>query len=123
MEEITEIGKDAQNYIELKKDLFKLKLLKKITRSGSYMLSSIVIMITILFALLLVSFAFSFWYGKYYGNIHEAFLICAVFYVIVAVFVYVFRKQLFSNHLIKNLSGVVFSDEMDHKDGLLTDKE
>ena len=115
-ENLTELNTIIKSYIEAKFDLWKVLLLEKVTKIGTYFITVISILITFLFTLLFLTFAFSFWFGNTYGNITAGFLISAGFFLILALVIYRLRKPLFSNNIIKNIGSIIFSeDEKDKK--------
>jgi hypothetical protein len=110
-ENFTELYDSVKDYVEARLILFKLKSTERITKVGTYFFSSFVILSVLLFALLFLSFAFSFWYGKEYGDIAGGFLISAGFYILLAIIIYLLRRQIFSNHIVKNVSSIIFAEE------------
>ena len=108
---LSELNIIIKSYLEARLNLLKVILLEKVTKIGTYFFTSFFVMVTFLFTLLFLAFAFSFWYGNTYGRISEGFLISAGFFLIVAVLLYVLRKPLFSNNIIKNISSIIFSEE------------
>lgn len=111
----TELYDSVKDYVEARITLFKLRLTEKITRTFTYFISTAVIVTVLLFALLFLSFAFSFWYGKYNGNIAEGFLISAGFYLVLALIIFVFRKQIFADNIVKNISSIIFAEEEENE--------
>ncbi len=107
----SELNDMIKSYLEARIDLWKVLLLEKITKIGTYFFTAISILVTFLFIMLFLAIAFSFWYGNTYGNISTGFLISAGFFVLVSLGIFVFRKPLFSNSIIKNIASIIFSDE------------
>lgn len=114
-ENISELNSIIKSYIEARIDLWKVLLLEKVTKIGTYFFTVIAILITFLFTLLFLTFAFSFWFGNTYGNITTGFLISAGFFLLLALVIYWLRKPLFSNNIIKNIGSIIFSDHEDEK--------
>ncbi|MGW8316781.1 MAG: phage holin family protein [Bacteroidales bacterium] len=114
-ENISELNSIIKSYIEARIDLWKVLLLEKVTKIGTYFFTVIAVLITFLFTLLFLTFAFSFWFGNAYGNITTGFLISAGFFLILALVIYWLRKPLFSNNIIKNIGSIIFSDHEDEK--------
>ncbi|MGC9342670.1 MAG: hypothetical protein ACP5E3_08225, partial [Bacteroidales bacterium] len=46
-----------------------------------------------------------------YEDIAGGFLISAGFYLLLAVIIFLFRKQLFANNIVKNVSSIIFAEE------------
>ena len=110
-ENLSELNTIINRYIEAKIDLWKVLLLEKVTKIGTYFFTVIAVLVTFLFTLLFLTFAFSFWYGNAYGNITVGFLISAGFFLVLALLIYRLRKPLFSNNIIKNIGSIIFSDD------------
>jgi hypothetical protein len=110
-ENLSELNTIIKSYIEAKIDLWKVLLLEKVTKIGTYFFTVIAVLVTFLFTLLFLTFAFSFWYGNAYWNITVGFLISAGFFLVLALLIYRLRKPLFSNNIIKNIGSIIFSDD------------
>lgn len=113
VENISELNDIIKSFIEARLDLWKLIFLQKVTRLGTYLLSTIIIAIIILMVVVFLTFAFTQWYSITYGTLSEAYLIAAGIYVVLAVLVYFLRKNLFSNMMVRNIASIIFSDEDD----------
>ena len=112
-ENISELNDIVQGYLQARINLWKVEMLEKFTRIGTYFITTILILVSLLMVLMLVSFAFSFWYGKVYGSISVGFLISGGVYLLIIILGYLFRRQIFSNHLVKHLSSVIFNPKSD----------
>ncbi|MCB2220370.1 MAG: phage holin family protein [Bacteroidetes bacterium] len=110
-----ELNAATKKYIQAHIDLFKVRMLEKLIRIGTYFFSAFTLIIAMAFILISLTFAFTFWYGSNYGTLSEGFLISAGFYLVLAIFLYAFRKQLFTNNIIKNMANILFSDDEDDK--------
>lgn len=114
-ENLSELNTIIKSYIEAKIDLWKVLLLEKVTKIGTYFFTVIAVLITFFSILLFLSFAFSYWYGNTFGNMTVGFLISAGFFLLLALLLYGLRKPLFSNNIIKNIGSIIFSDDEDEK--------
>ena len=112
-ESFTRVNQAVSTYVESRVDLLKIQMLEKITRIGTYFLSSVFAIVAILFVFLMLGMAFSYWYGETKGSIIHGFLITAGFFLILAFISFLFRKRLFSNQIVRNISGVVFEEEFE----------
>jgi hypothetical protein len=67
--------------------------------------------------LLLLTFSFSFWYGNMYGTIYEGFLISSGIYAFLGILIYLLRRPIFSNNIIRNIGMILFlrDDDDDEK--------
>lgn len=108
---VSELNSIVRRYIDARIKLWKVDLLEKISTSGTYFFTTFMMLLLISFVLLFATFAFSYWYGNNYGNIAVGFLISAGFYIILGIILYIFRKPVFSNNIIRNMSGIIFSDK------------
>ncbi len=111
VDSLGELNAAARKYIRAQIDLLKVQFLEKLIRIGTYFFSVITMIISIAFILFSLTFAFSFWYGSQYGSLSEGFLISAAFYLVVTLLVYIFRKPLFANNIVRNLGNILFSEE------------
>ena len=110
-ENVSELNHVIKRYIEARINLWKIGFLERISKSGTYLFTTLMVMLTFSFVLLFATFAFSYWFGKKYGNIAEGFLISAGIYIVFGIIIYVFRKPIFSNNIIRNISEIIFSDD------------
>lgn len=116
VENVSELNDVIKSFIEAKLDLWKLIFLQKITRLGTFLLSTIIIAIVVLIVLVFLTFAFTQWYSNSFGTLAEAYLIGAGFYVLLGLIVYFFRRSIFSNMMVRNIASIIFSDEDDEKE-------
>lgn len=110
-ENFTELRDILKKYLDARIKLWKILLLEKLTKAGTYILTILVFVVVLASLLLLLLFAFSFWYGNVYGNIYYGFLISAGFYVLVGVLLFLLRRPIFSNNIIRNLGKIFFSED------------
>ena len=116
VEDFSELKELTKRYLEARIRLWKVLLLEKITKAGTYLLTFLTIIVVLASLLLLLMFAFSFWYGNKYGSISEGFLISAALFAFLGIVLILFRKQIFSNNIIKNLGKIMFEkDEEDQQ--------
>ncbi len=113
VEDISELNDVIQSFVQAKLDLWKIVFLQKITRLGTYLLSTMIIAIVLLVVSVFLTLAFTQWYSNSVGTLSEAYLIASGFYVAVGVIIYLFRKSLFSNMMVRNIASIIFSDEDD----------
>lgn len=111
IENMHELGDVIKNYVEARIDLWKLGIVEKIAKIGTYLISTIVISIIILIALVLLTLSFTSWYGETYGSPSEALLISAGFYIFLGIILFLFRKQLLTDRIVKNIAEILFADD------------
>lgn len=94
-ENVEELNKSTQEFIEKNYEYYRLSLFKKITK-GTTSLITFMIIGTVLFgALLLLTFAIALFIGSWLDNLGLGFLILGLLYILVAVIVYYgFRKTI-----------------------------
>jgi len=109
-ENLSELGDLVKSYIEARISLWKVLLVEKLTKIGTYFLTMVSIMMFVIIAFMFSAFAFSYWYGNTYGRTSEGFLISAGFFVILTIVIFIFRRSLFSNNIVKNIASIIFSD-------------
>ncbi|MFB6343573.1 phage holin family protein [Saccharicrinis sp. FJH62] len=112
-ENISELNDIIQGYLQARINLWKVEMLEKFTRIGTYFITTILVLVSLLMFFMLISFAFSFWYGEVHGSISVGFLISGGVYLLIIILGYVFRRQIFSNPLVKHLSSIIFNPK-DH---------
>ncbi|MCB0804987.1 MAG: hypothetical protein KDC05_04260 [Bacteroidales bacterium] len=110
-ENLEELNDVVKSYINARIRLFQLIMLDKFAKAGTFIITSILVMISGAFILLLLTLAFSYWYGNTYGSLAEGFLISAGFFVIVTLIVYAMRKSFITNLIIR-----VISELFNHQD-------
>lgn len=116
-ENLSELFALAKSYLSSYLKLVRLEALEKTARGGTFIISSVIILMVAGFALFFLTFAFSYWYGKTYGNMAEGFLISAGFYVLLGILIFVLRRFLISRPILKSFSKTIFSkDEEEEED-------
>lgn len=110
-ENFSELSEVVKDYLDARIALWKISLIEKISKVGTYISIAVVLLLTFLFVLLMLSFAFSYWYGEEYGNLSEGFLIASLGYIVLALLMYILRKPIFTNLIVKNLSEIFFDDK------------
>ncbi len=115
-ENFAEITAAIKSYINTRIDLLKLTLLQKITKAGTFMLTFVSVLVSLFAVMIFLMFAFSFWYGQETGSLALGFLISAGVFFILLVLIYLLRRVIFSNTLVRIFSHILFSDE-DQKPG------
>ena len=110
---ISELNESVKELVQVKIDLFKLSLLKKLTKFFSHLFSYMVI---ILFSALILMFgtaAFSIWFGETQGSMVNGFLIGTGFMVLLGIIFIVFRKRILTNSLLNRFSDSLFQEKDD----------
>ncbi|MDZ7743923.1 MAG: phage holin family protein [Bacteroidota bacterium] len=115
-ENLAELKNLAKSYVDSYIILLKLRFLEKLSRIGTFLVSAVILIMILGFALFFATFAFSYWYGKNMGNFAEGLLISTAFYLLLAIIVYVFRKKLIGNPVIKTISSILFKEDDENEE-------
>ncbi len=113
-ESFSELSGVIKSYVDARIRLWKISLLEKLAKTGTYFFSMIIGVVVIASILLLLVFAFSFWYGEVFGNTYEGFLISAGFYAVIGILVFLFRRTIFTNSIIGNIGKILFTEDEDN---------
>lgn len=108
---IQELPNQIKDYINIKIDLISLFLIKKISRLLPLIILAFILAFAFLFFTLFISHAFINWYEDYIGKASTAALIVSGFYLLLALFIFVFRKALIYRPIQK---GII--DDLSFKD-------
>ncbi len=108
---ISEIFDLAQSFLLAKVDLWRLLLLEKLSKAGSYFLGSLILITIFAFCLMFLSFAFAFWYADKHGSLATSFILVAGFYLLLGILIFIFRKTIIARPIIKNLSEIIFEED------------
>ena len=92
-EHIESLISKATELAETKVELWKLKMVGKISETVSSLLSKIAIIILAGIALLILSLGAAFWIGEEMDNLYYGFFIVGGFYALAGLLVYIFRKS------------------------------
>jgi hypothetical protein len=103
---IEALGEEALHLAETKLYLWKLKAVDQTAKFASKGVWSIcLVMLGVLF-MLMINIGLALWIGEKMGRLYYGFFTVSVFYILLAVILYIFRKQLIrrpiSNFVIKS---------------------
>ena len=107
----SELQEAVQGYVEARINYYKITLIEKAAKVGTYMFSSTLILLSVLFIFLLLALAFSFWYAANKGSITEGLLISAGLFALIAFIAYLLRRKLFANSIVRNIASVLYDEE------------
>lgn len=108
LEEINNIRKDIQEYIEVKFDLIRLSTAENISRILSSAASIIVFSFLLLIIMLFLSFAAGYYFASLLHSNELGFLCVAGFYGLVLVVFLFFRKRIIEKPIIKAVIRLFF---------------
>lgn len=110
-EHFTELGDVLKSYFDARIKLWKILILEKFTKAGTYLFTSVMVLLSSFIILMFLGFAFSFWYGENYGSFTTGFLISAGIMFLIMVLLYLFRKLVFSRNILKKNSDFLFEED------------
>ncbi len=90
---IESLFKKTGDYVETRIDLMKLQAVNKTSEVTSSLVSNIVIAILGIMMLIFLNIGIAFYLGEVLGKVHYGFFIVSGFYLLLAVLLYVFRKD------------------------------
>jgi hypothetical protein len=115
-ENFSELNDVIKRYLNARVNLWKVQLLEKIVKTWTHLFVFILTIVSVLFIFLLLALAFSFWYGNKYGDMSTGFLISAGIFAFLSFLIFLLRRPLFSNSIIRNISSVIFDDDKNQKE-------
>jgi len=105
---------DLKDYARLHYDLLCLNLLEKLSKIISMLLIFIVSLALSVIILIYFSLALAYKLSEMWENKMYAFLFVGGIYLIISLFLYVFREKIFVNPIVKHLSKILFEDSSDN---------
>ena len=115
---INNAPEQIKKYINLRIDLLGLHVSAKVYSGLSIFILSAVVAFAVLFFLFFASYSFIMWYNDYYGNASTGAFIVSGFYLVIALFVYLFRRPLIYNPLKKSVYNRMDFEEF-HKETIV----
>ncbi len=107
------IAKDAKEYGKLYLQLFKLNTVGVLSQFVSYLIAVIAGVMLLVTVLIFLSMILVLWLRNVTGSAIYSLLIMSGFYLLLFVLLMLFRKRLMLNPIIKKISSILFSKEMD----------
>ena len=102
---------NVKSYVNLKTELFKLVLFEKVAKILSKAFTLIIIIFVLFFVLLFLSLAFVHWFQTNGGLATHAYIIVAIFYLIIGIIIFLASKRLFLNPMIKGFSDTALEED------------
>ena len=102
---------DIKEYINLKTELYALILIERFSRIFSKFLAVIIFFFLLFFVLLFLSLAFVHWFAALTGELIAGYLIVGLLYLLIGLLVYLFRRKLFLNPMLKGFTEELFEKE------------
>ncbi len=110
-ENMAEFNQDINKYIDTQLTLWKVILIEKLSEVGTYILTSVSLILALLFCCFLFSLGFAFWYGDHVGPIYVGFFIASGFFILFGIMIAIFRKKIFANHVMRFLVSLFIEQE------------
>jgi len=110
-EHFSELGGLFTSYLDARITLWKILLLEKAVKVGTYLYTSLVVVLSLFIILVFLGFAFSFWYGEHHGSFTTGFLISAGAVFLIMVLLYLLRKRVFSRNILRKTSAFLLEDD------------
>ena len=108
LEEIEDIKKDIQEYIEVKLDMFKLQSAENISRVISNVAVAAIMVLLASLILLFLSFAAGYFMASVLNSNELGFLCVAGFYLLLLLIILIFRKRIIDRPVIKSVIRIFF---------------
>jgi len=103
---------DVTEWVETRLKLLQLQVFEKTAIVGSFLIYGIIIINLLFFAFLFAFFALGFLIGKWVNSTAGGFAIISLFYLLILIVLYIFRKAIFTG-LQNILLDVLNSDSQD----------
>jgi hypothetical protein len=94
IDQIEALMSKAGDLAETKAELWKLKMVNKVSETVASVISKIAIVALIGLALVVLSLGAAYWIGYMMGSLYYGFFIVGGAYILLGILVHVFRKQL-----------------------------
>ena len=113
---ISEVVDASKTYIEANLKLFKLSLLERLSKVVSLIFSTTLVMLVGMLFVLFISISAALFIGSLLGCMTLGFLIMALFFLVIVLFLWTKRKTLVINPIIRTLNDIVFEDTENKED-------
>lgn len=114
-ENLSELQEAIQSLVNAKLNYWKITLIEKLARVGTYLFITVMLLMSAIIILLLLAFAFSFWFADYYGTISQGLLISAGAFLIIIFIIFLLRRKIFANSIVKNMAEIIFEDKEENQ--------
>jgi hypothetical protein len=117
-DEVKELSQNVKDYVNLRITLLKITITEKLSRVLTFL---VLVFFTSLFVLLFsmfICFTLVYLYGEYIGPLWQGALIVAAIILLKAVLLYVFRRKLILDPIVRFLSRVFLEEQINEEDEL-----
>jgi hypothetical protein len=113
LEDINNIKKDIQEYLEVRMDMIRLHTAENISRIFSSAVNTAIIGYLLFFILLFLSLSAGYFFASVLNSNVLGFFCVAGFYLLILVIFIIFRKQLIERPIIKAVMKLMFPKFID----------
>lgn len=110
-ENFSELQEAISSYVNARINYWKITLIEKMARAGTYLFTTFLVLASASFIFLLLSLAFSFWFAEHHGSLVNGLLISAGAYAIIIFISFLLRRKIFANSIVKNMADIIYEDE------------
>jgi hypothetical protein len=110
-ETLTRFFNDAKRYFEVRYDLARLDFIDKLAFFTSFFIKFLIFVLLFTSFFLFISFALAYYLGNLWRTYYGGFLAVAGIYLIFAIIIIIFRKQLISNPVLKMMLKKMFNQK------------
>ncbi len=108
---LSRIYDSTKDYVNLRQDLFKLSILKSLTKISTALVTVFTLILAGTILLVVACATFVVWYGDKTQDFVGGLLLVTGVVFLISVFLYLFRKKIFHSLFLKLYSGIIFDDD------------
>lgn len=108
---ISRIFDSTKDYVNLRQDLFKLTILKNLTKISTALVTVFTFILAGTILLVVACATFVVWYGDKTQDYVGGLLVVLGVVFLISIFLYFFRKKIFHSLFLKLYSGIIFDDD------------
>ncbi len=109
-ENFDQLKDDAKELANLNVSLWKMHVIEKASVLGTYAFSVFLFIAVFDVVLFFLGLSFGIWMGQITGSYALGFLLSALVFIIAQVFIYIFRRHIFSGAIVRKLKDAFFDD-------------
>jgi hypothetical protein len=98
---LVKFSDEVKRYLRLRAEYIQLKFGERLVNLFAGMIMRVILLMLVLFMILFASFAFVFWFGQLTGNYWLGFLINGGIFIILGILLYLLRRPLFFDPVLK----------------------
>ena len=108
---LSRIFDSAKDYVNLRQELFKLNMLKNMTKISTVLVTVFTFILAGTILLIFASATFVVWYGSRSNDYTGGLLIVLGIVVFFSILLFVFHKRIFNSLFIKLYAEIIFEDD------------